>query len=179
MNSMTLSWVSLWYINTVVVLQMSPDPIGYSLLCNWQYPECSKQEVDFHIQMKKSLGRNVVRAWWHSSSWLKQVLGICTVHALRILSSARESEVQVGDETKTQEGMSGEGQGQRGRKALNVRWRIWNCPLWARKLVDAVLSPQKCSSFTNRCDPLWPIIVLIREHQDQEDEVFTLFKTLF
>jgi len=159
MNSMTLSWVSLWYINTVVVLQMSPDPIGYSLLCNWQYPECSKQEVDFHIQMKKSLGRNVVRAWWHSSSWLKQVLGICTVHALRILSSARESEVQVGDETKTQEGMSGEGQGQRGKESFECEMENLKLPFVSTKACGcSSVSPEML--FLHKS--LWPSLTYNR-----------------
>lgn len=159
MSNMPQFWLSLWYINTVVVLQMSPDPIGYSPLCNWQYPECSMQEVDFHIQIKRSLGQNVVWAWWDSSSWLKQVLGVCTVCALGILSSARECEVPGGDETKTQEGMSDKGQGQRGKESFE-------CEMENLKLPFVSMKACECSSVSPKTlflhKSLWPSLTYNR-----------------
>lgn len=83
--------------------------------------------------MKKSLGG----MWCELGGILpldsNRFWGSAQFMALRILSSARESEVQVGDETKTQEGMSGEGQGQRGKESFECEMENLKLPFVSTK----------------------------------------------
>lgn len=108
-----------------------------------------------HPDLKRSLGENSGESLQKSLGFFiltQRSSGDLLVHAQRILSSARESEVWVGDETQTEDKDSGEEWVVRDkgsvtsegkvRKALNVIRRIWNSPLWACKFVNTVLSLQ-------------------------------------